>query len=686
MSNRLLHEKSPYLLQHAHNPVDWYPWGDEAFARAREGNRLIFLSVGYATCHWCHVMERESFEDAETAALLNDLFVPIKLDREERPDVDQIYMRALQAVGQQGGWPLNMFLAPDLRPITGGTYFPPTPAHGRPSFRQVLSSVAQAWQNDPNKLLEAAANLTTFLQPGELASVALPNPAGLAAAGSAYKQNYDRFRGGFTSNGPNKFPPSMGLLFLLRCFEREKDPELLEIVENTLEHMKRGGIYDQLGGGLCRYSTDHDWLVPHFEKMLYDNSLFAMALSEAYRITRNAQYRTWALDVFAYLKRDMTSSEGAFFSAEDADSEGEEGRFYVWTHEEFQSALLSEGFVRAEVTLLLKFWGVSARGNFEGRNILNEQLTRAEFCGAVNMTVETLDSLVGRARGALLARRAERKRPLLDDKILTGWNALLVSALAQASRAFELPELAERGARAAEFLWQLLRSPEGGLFRRFREGEARHSGTLSDYALFGCALVDLYRADFQPRHLTRATEIAEQIVQRFTAPEGAYFDSDTEVQNLIVRTMDAYDGVEPSGNSSAARLFLGLARYGIAPAENHERAAAIVRRFGGAALEYPSAHPALLCVADSLAHPSVEVALVGPPGPVAASVSELNRILGPDATLAVARDNGDGETSVPLLAGRDEKFGNMTYYVCRDLTCALPVASLGETKELLNTP
>ena len=689
MPNRLAHEKSPYLLQHAHNPVDWFPWGEEAFARARAENRLIFLSIGYATCHWCHVMERESFEDAETAQVLNELFVPIKLDREERPDVDQIYMKALHAVGQQGGWPLNMFLAPDLRPVTGGTYFPPTPAHGRPSFRQVLQSVAQAWEREPARLLEAAANLTTFLQPGEAGAGSLPDPTALSRAALSFGDNFDRYRGGFISNGPNKFPPSMALLFLLRSYERTREDQLLEIVETTLSHMVRGGIYDQLGGGLCRYSTDHDWLVPHFEKMLYDNALFAMALTEAYRVTRNERYRVWAMEVFAYLERDMTSAEGAFFSAEDADSEGEEGRFYVWTHGEFQDTLASAGFEQPEIRLLLKLWGVTARGNFEGRNILHETLTREEFCGASGVAAEDLNRLVGRARSALLGVRGKRIRPLLDDKVLTGWNALLISALAQASRAFQEAGMAVSAARAANFLWDRLRLSNGGLCRRFRDGEAKHQGTLSDYALFGSALVDLYRATFQPIYLERATEIAGQVSARFGAPDGGFFDSDVDVANLIVRTIDSYDGVEPSGNSAAARLFLSLARYGVAPAENYERSAGIVRRFSGAALEYPSAHPALLTVADAMAHPSVEVVVVGSGSGLGHAVAELNRLLGPEATLAVRPsglpDEGSrtDEDVVPILEGRVEKYSGLTYYVCRDLACERPVGSLEETRELL---
>ncbi len=683
MANRLATEKSPYLLQHAHNPVDWFPWGSEAFERAEQLNRPIFLSIGYATCHWGHVMERESFENGDVAALLNAHFVPIKVDREERPDVDQIYMRALHATGQHGGWPLNMFLAPDRRPITGGTYFPPQPAYGRPSFAQVLQSVAQAWERDRARLLEAATSLTAFLETGERATGGLPTPEQLLNATQGYERTFDAYRGGFLNNGPNKFPPSMGLLFLLRQYERSARPELLSIVETTLDHMKRGGIYDQVGGGLARYSTDHDWLVPHFEKMLYDNALFAMGLTEAYRLTQNDRYRTWALDVFEYVARDMTSTDGAFFSAEDADSEGEEGRFYVWTEAQFREAL-KEQVSREELGLLLKFWSVTARGNFEGANILHESLPRDEFCRAVGRTASDVEELAGRARAVLLTARSSRARPLRDDKVLTSWNALLISALCRASQAFDMPELARRAQRAAEFIWTVMRRTDGTLLRRFREGDARHLGTLADYALFGGALVDLYRSTFEPVHMERAAELATEIERRFATGDGAYYDADSEARDLIVRSVDAYDGVEPSGNSAAARLFLALSGYGIDAARNHERCAGVLRKFGRTALESPTAHPALLTVADSLASPGPEIIVVAAKGTEEASIGSLRQLLGPDGILAVASGPGAGiEQAVPLMEGRTAQFPERTFYVCRNQTCERPVGTLEEAAALV---
>lgn len=684
MPNHLAQEKSPYLLQHANNPVDWHPWGPAAFELARSQNRLIFLSIGYATCHWCHVMERESFEDAATAELLNANFVAIKVDREERPDVDQIYMRALQAVGQQGGWPLNMFLTPALQPITGGTYFPPAPAYGRPSFGQILESVASTWQKEPQRLLEAATALTGFLEPGKRSATTLPTARALENAAAEFEKKFDPYRGGFLNNGNNKFPPSMGLLFLMGRFRATKDRKYLDITETTLDAMLRGGIYDQVGGGLARYSTDHDWLVPHFEKMLYDNALLAEALTECYRITKNERYKRWALDIFEYIQRDMTSSEGAFFSAEDADSEGVEGKFYVWKENEIKQVLKEAGLTTQEIGTCIKLWGVSARGNFEGECILNEPLPRDEFCRAVSMTPEAVEALRTKARAALLRKRSVRIRPLLDDKVLTGWNALMISALSQAARVFAMPDLAARASSAATFIWQNLRNEKGGLLRRYRDGEARHLATLSDYALLGCAFVDLYRATFDSSLLEKATLLAANIVERFDTTEGGYYDADAAAEELIVRSIDSYDGVEPSGNSAAARLFLSLSSYGIEHAHNRSRCERILSYFGTALSEYGTAHPAMLRTLEAVLTPAPEVAIVGSGASTQAGVDRLALSVGPDAAVACWDGNSTAPAaSVPLLAERVAKFPYTTFYVCRDLACQQPVGTVEEALELI---
>ena len=683
-ANRLAQEKSPYLLQHAHNPVDWYPWGVEAFEKARLTDRPVLLSIGYATCHWCHVMERESFENPETAAVMNEHFIAIKLDREERPDVDQIYMRALHATGQQGGWPLNMFLTPERQPITGGTYFPPEPRYGRPSFVQVLESIARAWREDREKLLNSAKTLTEWLEqdfpPND--GAALPSLEASKATYESLLAHFDEYRGGFTQNGPNKFPPSMSLLFLLEYHRRNPDSRALAMVESTLDRMRRGGIYDQVGGGLSRYATDHDWLVPHFEKMLYDNALFAWALVDCFRVTRNERYREWALDVFEYIERDMTSQEGAFFSAEDADSEGEEGKFYVWKSTELEEAL-SDTFTLEERKMLLQLWGVSARGNFEGKNILFEPMEREAFLRANAVAPENLQALLDRARRRLLEARNERVRPLRDDKVLTAWNALMISALCQAARAFSMPPLAERARRAINFIEEKLR-PDGRLLRRYREGDARFAATLTDLALYGGALLDCYRATFDEKLLENARNIAAQIRGSFASTSGLFYESEQAASDLLVRSIETYDGVEPSGNASAFRLFSWLASYGLDIAENRKAADGILRTLGGELAERGSAHSFLVRGLFEHLNPGSELAIVLPEG---ASVPEetlswVEETWGPDSVVALGYERAGNKSEVPLLDGRNATEGRPTYYLCQQFVCRTPVHSLSELQSL----
>ncbi len=667
--------------------MDWYPWGDEAFQVAEQNDKPIFLSIGYATCHWCHVMERESFENAETAKVLNDHFVPVKVDREERPDVDSIYMKALHATGQQGGWPLNMFLTPDRRPITGGTYFPPEAAYGRPSFRQVLETIHKVWTEDRSKLLQTAESLTTFLDEGQVkADGGIPGLEAVAAAADGYRASFDKFRGGFVGNGPNKFPPSMGLVLLLTQYRRTGEADLLHMVETTLEHMKRGGIYDQIGGGLSRYSTDHDWLVPHFEKMLYDNALFASALTECYRITGKEHYRTWTLDIYDYLKRDMTSPEGAFYSAEDADSEGVEGKFYVWTGAEFETILTEAGMSVDEIKQLSRFWGVTSRGNFEGKNILHEPVSRADFLAAYPGDEKDFNDLLGRARAVLHKARDGRVRPLRDDKILTSWNALMISALAQSARAFAMPPIAADAVKAAEFIYDKMRDDNGRLLRRYRQGDARFAGTLVDYAQTGCAFADLYRTTFDPRWLTRAAEMADLILELFPGQSGAFHDTVIDAKDLIVRTTESYDGVEPSGNSSAARLFLTLAGYGLETAKYRKAAAGILGRFHEALSKYGSAHAAMLQTLVMHHTPPLEIAVVTNNRDASDElVNALNRELPLESFVALAREDEIEAigAKVPLMAHRKAIHSPNTIYVCRELACKRPVGTLDETRALI---
>ncbi|MBL8018980.1 MAG: thioredoxin domain-containing protein [Leptospirales bacterium] len=676
--NRLAREKSPYLLQHAHNPVDWFAWGEEAFSAARTGDKPILLSIGYATCHWCHVMERESFENEATAKFLNEHFISIKVDREERPDVDQIYMKALHATGQHGGWPLNMFLTTDLKPITGGTYFPPQPAYGRPSFLQVLETISNLWKTDRSKLLESADSLASVLGPSQAEPGNIPGVSSFEKVIQHAKHSFDEIRGGFVTNGPNKFPPSMNMLFLLQQFDHSKDPELLAMVETTCDAMKRGGIYDQIGGGLCRYSTDHDWLVPHFEKMLYDNALFARTLVELFRITGKERYKLWACDIFNYIERDMTSPEGAFYSAEDADSEGEEGKFYVWKSQEIDDELKLHGIDLEDRKRIARFWGLSARGNFENHCILHEPTTREEFLRGAGLEADVWDKTLLRIRELLLAKRSIRIRPLRDDKVLTSWNALMISGLARAGFVFNDSQLIDRARRAANFLLKHLLT-EKGLLRRYRDGEARFDATLHDYASLGLAFVDLYQATFETEWLLRSENLAKEILTRFAAEEGGFFDTMANSKDLIVRTSDVYDGVEPSGNSATIVLLLMLAGYGFT--EFHSVAEKSIRRFAETLETNGPAHSFMLLGLDLFHRPPSEVALL------AGNDTETRRLLdrlrheGPMFGIFAGSKT---DAAVPLLAGRPAISEKSTFYVCKNMACAYPVHTADEAMQLIS--
>ncbi|MBX7058284.1 MAG: thioredoxin domain-containing protein [Leptospirales bacterium] len=677
-ANRLIHEQSPYLLQHAYNPVDWYAWGDEAFQRAAAEDKPVLLSIGYATCHWCHVMERESFEDALTAELLNREFIAIKLDREERPDVDQIYMRALHATGQHGGWPLNMFLTPDRRPITGGTYFPPRPSFGRPSFQQVLTQVASVWREDRKRALDSAQLLHEFLtqpQSRQPAADAARPELLLAQAGRALASTFDGVHGGFLSNGPNKFPPSMALLLLLDLNEQGQSPEALQMVEKTLSAMKCGGIYDQVGGGISRYSTDHQWLVPHFEKMLYDNALFARALCECYRQTGRETYRQWALDIFEYLRRDLTAPEGAFYSAEDADSEGEEGKFYVWSLAEFRDALAAGGLSKQEQDRMQLYWGLEAGGNFEGQSILHAPHDDEAFSLQNNCTIAEFKELRRRARQALLATRNRRPRPLRDEKILLNWNALMISALARAAQVFDDGELARRACVAADWLIQSLRKADGAYLRRSCQGEARFAAQLSDLSLFANALIDLYRTEFRSEYLLEARRIAELICDRFESGDGLYFESEAGASDLIARIQESYDGVEPSGNAACVELFSNLARYGFGM-QWQERATEALKRLSESIAASPAAHCYALHTLYLQQRPLQEIALCTATdwredAETGALLGNLRRRLGPDSIVAVASDHEP--TRPALLADRLAGSAGRRYFFCQDFRCQLPV-------------
>lgn len=678
-TNRLIHEKSPYLLQHAHNPVDWYPWGKEAFAKARNEDKLILISIGYATCHWCHVMERESFEDQSTADLLNEHYVAIKVDREELPDVDSIYMKALHAMGQQGGWPLNLFLTPDRRPITGGTYFPPQPAYGRPSFKQALGTLARMWKSDRARLLEAASSITEFLNEQNALASELPDTSVFARFIGEMEQAFDAQRGGFYGNGPNKFPPSMALMLLLRLYERNRQDPVLTMVKKTLEAMSRGGIYDQIGGGLCRYSTDPAWLVPHFEKMLYDNALFLQALTETYRITANDFYRRMACDVITYLRRDLMSPEGAFYCAEDADSEGVEGKFYLWSAAEFRKTLRSAGLSDDEIRLLSIYWNVTEAGNFEGKNILHLTCSDEDFAAQHSLALTSLNGMTKKARQALFAARERRIRPLRDDKILTSWNALMISALSRAAIVFGDASLTDMAVACADFVNSHLMQ-DGQLMRRYRDGEAKFKATLTDHALLGCALIDLFRVTGRSVYMRTARERAEAIMTSFFADGRLYETAEDDSDNLFIRPIDAYDGVMPSGPSAALRLFVTLSRYGESARIYEEAAKVILRQFSPEWERGARAYPAMISAFLTFSDEARQIAITGEADFIGQALKLIGSRLDNDAVYAFSADS---DAPVSLIAG---KYSNRSaIYFCQGFTCQAPFTSVQQLDEALQS-
>ena len=683
-SNKLIHEKSPYLLQHAHNPVNWYPWGKAAFEKAKSEDKLLLVSIGYATCHWCHVMERESFEDPELAAFLNAHFVPVKVDREERPDVDKIHMDALHALGQQGGWPLNMFVTPEGKPVTGGTYFPPQPMYGRKSFRELLETLASIWKDEREKIFTTADQLTAHLQ-----QKAVPTADGHPELSweaeeqtvTQFRESYDSQHGGFKQQQQNKFPPSMGLMLLLRHYKRTGEVHSLEMVEKTLQKMFAGGIYDQLGGGLSRYSTDHEWLVPHFEKMLYDNSLFVWALIENFQITKNPLYENAVRDILNYVARDMTSPDGAFFSAEDADSEGVEGKFYVWSKAEVLEILGAESG-----ELACAFWDITEHGNFEGNNIPNRPRSDDDVAAQFRITPEEIRKTLRTAREKLLVVRSKRVRPLLDDKVLTSWNALMISAFARASRVFNDPEFEKMATRAADFIFNNLIDDSGRLLRRWREGEARFPAYLCDHAQLAVACLDLYETTYDPAWFRKAVELSDEINRLFRNEDGPYYDTGIDGEVLLTRNAEAYDGVEPSGNSSLAQAFLRLRAYGLAP-QYYEDAQRIFRSFAPHLEQAGVSFSAMLCGLHFSLSAAKEVVISGRRGEAETELllAELRCEYHPNIVVSFVENGKNPETEkiIPLASGRAMVNDSATAYVCQNQTCQIPVHSVDELRQLL---
>lgn len=682
-TNQLIHEKSPYLLQHAHNPVNWHPWGDEAFALAKKENKPVLISIGYATCHWCHVMERESFEDPELAEFLNANFYAIKVDREERPDIDGIYMKAIQALGQQGGWPLNIFVTPDGVPFYGGTYFPPVGKFNLPSFSDVLRFLDNTWKNDQAKIAKQTDGLINYLKnsatqepSGELDSLGFH---GEDKARQLYGDQYDTLHHGFRFQPQNKFPPSMGLSQLFRHHHRTGDTLSLEMAENTLKAMKHGGIYDQIGGGLARYSTDYRWLVPHFEKMLYDNSLFVTTLMEAYQITGNSEYADYANDVLEYIDRDMTHPDGGFYSAEDADSEGVEGKFYVWSQGEIEHLL-----DRQTASIVIPFYNVTQPGNWEHNNILNVTRSPKQLAKEQGLDVTVIREEISKGRKILLETRSKRIRPLLDDKILTSWNGLMISAMARTGRVLADDDRIIKAEKALAFIWKHLHTDDGKLLRRWRDGQARYDGYLFDYTSTAVACLELYEATYNSDYIDKAAELMQIVEEKFKAPH-AYYETADDGEDLIVRQISGYDGVEPSGNSNAALALLKLSAYKL-DLDLEKRAEDIFVAFHVEMMEYGLNSPLMMQALHLYLSGKKEVAIVAPREHAsAADILKLIRTgFFPNAVFAFAWEDAPEKQRIPLLADKKVVDGKTTAYVCEHGTCRAPVTSAGELKALLD--
>ena len=677
MPNRLIDETSPYLLQHAHNPVDWYPWGPEALELARAEDKPILLSVGYSACHWCHVMERESFEDPAIAAQMNQGFVCIKVDREERPDIDSIFMTAVQALSGQGGWPMTVFLTPDCKPYYGGTYFPPDDRHGMPGFPRVLAAMSQAYRERRGDVIKATTQLVNRMR--QLTqSVRSLDPLTEEVLRQAYMgiagQVDDRFGG--VGSQP-KFPQPMTFEFLLRHHVRTGDPQALELVELTLDSMAHGGIYDHVGGGFHRYSTDAFWLVPHFVKMLYDNALLAKLYLHAYQVTGSPLYRRVVEETLDYVLREMTGPEGGFYSAQDADSEGVEGKFYVWTPEELIDAL-GEGDAR----LFAACYGVTPEGNFEGSNILHLAVNPAAVASRAGVSEEAFDEFLRGAKAHALEARSQRVAPGLDDKVLTSWNGLTMRALAEAAGVLDRPDYAEAAARNADFVLRSLRR-DGRLLRTYRrdpatgEGRAKLNGYLEDYSFLIDGLIALHEVTLEQRWLQAAIELGHDMVELFwEEASGQFYDTGTDHEELIVRPSDSSDNAAPCGSSMAADVLLRLAVI-TGDGDLERRAVTALRSARELMARFPTAAGHWLCALDFYLSTPKEIAILGgaQDADTRALLARVYASALPNRVLVGGESDAVG---IPLLQDRQRINGRATAYVCRNYVCNLPVNEPGE--------
>lgn len=678
-TNRLVHETSPYLLQHAHNPVDWFPWGAEALALAQREDKPIFLSIGYSACHWCHVMERESFEKEETAALMNERFVNIKVDREERPDLDAIYMEAVQAMTGSGGWPMSVFLTPEGQPFYGGTYYPPAPRYGMPSFPQILVAVSDAWANRRADIEGQAERLTAALaRSGQIAAAESDfSTRILAEAVNKLQQYFDEYHGGFGDQP--KFPQPMTLDFAMSQYARTGDLDILYIAETTLEKMAEGGIYDQLGGGFHRYSVDRIWLVPHFEKMLYDNAQLLRSNLNLWKITGRELFRRVIHETTDYVLREMTSPEGGFYSTQDADSEGEEGKFFVWTPDEIEAILGWE-----DAALFNRAYGVSTRGNFEGHNILHIARPLEKVAEGSGLTPDEVARRLAEMRGKLFAERERRIKPGRDEKILTEWNGLMIHALAEVGVTMDRPDALAAAENAANFILEKMSQEDGKLYRTYKDGQAKLNAYLEDYAAFVRGLIALYEATFDLRLLAEASRLTRLMLEQFGDPDfGGLFQTGLDHEQLVVRRKDFIDNAIPSGNSLAAESLLRLAKLTGNDGYRHE-AGRIFLPMAAAMAQQPTGFGRLLGSLDDFLHPSQEVAIVGDPADPAtqALLAEVRGRYLPHTVLALKQPGA--ENPLPLLEGRGLVDGKPAAYVCENFACKLPVTDVVELGKLLD--
>jgi uncharacterized protein len=672
-TNRLAGEKSPYLLQHAHNPVDWYPWGDEAFNKARSEDKPIFLSIGYSTCHWCHVMERESFESEEIAEFLNLNYISIKVDREERPDVDAVFMTALQAMSGSGGWPMSLFLTPELKPFFAGTYFPPIPAHGRPSFSQLIERIHELWWSDREALVASSVEITNALTQTHGGREAVEGPEisreMLDNVFHHFQQSFDPLEGGF--GGAPKFPRPVQFDFLFNYYKAFGNDKARDMALFTLRKMALGGMHDHLGGGFHRYSVDRYWRISHFEKMLYDQAQLVNTYLDAWQITHDPFDAGIVRSTIEYVLRDLTDLNGGFYSAEDADSEGEEGKFYVWTLEEFESILGENAAVSA-----FRF-GVTAKGNFEhGKNVLHLSNTLDETAQFFNKSRLEIENILGSNANKLIVDRAKRIRPLRDDKILTSWNGLMIGAIARAGDILDEPRYTKAAIAAGNFIWKNLR-PDGNLLHRWRDGEARFDAYLDDYAFLIKGYFDLYETTFDANWIERALELQnEQDSILYDSTDSGYFNA-REAPDLILRSKNEYDGAEPSGNSIAVTNLFRLANF----TDNDRfraRAEEILRSFSSKMQHYPYAMPEMMTAAFWLLQSPAQIVFAGD------DISKLkhtvnSHYLPVSVRMSSESSRGAFSRSLPAVDGK------ATIYVCLNFVCQLPITEVAELEKFLQS-